>query len=84
MSDTLGRLVRNYQERAQLFDTQQLDCAGLSRGLVSVESIWIAYNAERKALPIPLDADRAARDQTLYGAVDTVESHFDRSQCDRP
>ncbi|MBI1967014.1 MAG: hypothetical protein HYS40_03405 [Gemmatimonadetes bacterium] len=84
LSDTLGRLVRNYQDRARLFDTRQMDCAGLSRGLVAVESIWIAYNTERKALPVPLDAQRAARDQTLYSAVDSVESHFDRSQCDRP
>jgi hypothetical protein len=84
LSDTLARLVRNYQDRARLFDTKQIDCPGLSRGLVAVETIWISYNAERKALTIPLDADRAARDQNLYGAVDSVESHFERSQCDRP
>lgn len=84
LSDTLARLVRNYQDRARLFDTKQMDCPGLSRGLVAVETIWISYNAERKALTIPLDADRATRDQNLYGAVDSVESHFERSQCDRP
>lgn len=84
LSDTLARLARNYQDRARLFDARQLDCAGLSRGLVDVESVWISYNAERKALTVPLDADRAARDQTLYSVVDLVESHFDRSQCTRP
>lgn len=84
LSDTLSRLARNYQDRARLFNTRQIDCNGLSRGLVDVESVWISYNAQRRALTVPLDADRAARDQTLYSIVDSVESHFDRSQCTRP
>ena len=84
LSDTLTRLVGNYQERARMFETRQIDCSGLSRGLVAVESIWISYNAQRRTLTAPLDADRAGRDQALYTAVDSVESHFDRSQCDRP
>jgi len=84
LSDTLARGVRYYNDRAMLFANQQIDCAGLARGLVVVEDLWITYNAERRHKVALFDARRAARDQTVYAAVDSVESQFERSGCRRP
>ena len=84
LSDTLSSAVRNYHDRAALFANHQIDCAGLARGLVAIENLWINYNAERRERMASFDARRAARDQGLYGAVDSVESQFEQSKCRRP
>jgi hypothetical protein len=84
LSDTLSSAVRNYHDRAALFANRQIDCAGLARGLVAIENLWINYNAERRERMASFDARRAARDQGLYGAVDSVESQFEKSKCRRP
>jgi len=84
LSDTLSSAVRNYHDRAALFANHQIDCEGLSRGLVAIENLWINYNAERRDRMAAFDARRAARDQGLYGAVDSVESQFEQSKCRRP
>jgi len=84
LAESVAVAVRGYDDRAKLFAGRQLDCAGLSRGLASVEDIWTAYNVQGKKKAPPLDATRTTRDQTLYSAVDSVERHFDRSQCQRP
>jgi hypothetical protein len=84
LSDTLSAAVRNYHERATLFANRQIDCAALARGLVTIENLWITYNTERTARIASFDARRAARDQGLYAGVDSVESQFERSHCQRP
>ena len=84
LSDTLTSAVRNYHDRAALFARRQIDCAGLARGFVAIDSLWINYLAERKARIASFDARRTARDQGLYASVDTVESQFEKSRCPRP
>ncbi|HEX9611557.1 MAG TPA: hypothetical protein VF978_06690 [Gemmatimonadales bacterium] len=84
LSDTLSRAVRNYHERAALFARRRIDCATLATGLVAIEDLWIAYNAERRVRVSSFDPGRAARDQALYAGVDSVESQFERSRCRRP
>ncbi|MGH7336359.1 MAG: hypothetical protein ACREI7_02160, partial [Myxococcota bacterium] len=86
LSDTLARAVRNYQERAALYASGRIDCATLARGLVAIENLWITYNGERRARLAAgsFDPRRTARDQALYGSVDSAESQFERSGCRRP
>jgi len=84
LAESVTLAVRGYGDRAKLFDNHQLECAGLSHGLVTVEDIWTSYNIQGKKRKPTLDAARTAQDQTLYAAVDSVERHFDRSQCARP
>jgi len=84
LSDTLSRAVQNYHDRAALFANRRIDCGALARGLVAIEDLWINYNAERRERIASFDARRAARDQGLYAGVDSVESQFERSHCQRP
>jgi hypothetical protein len=79
LSDSLVVAIQSYQERARV-----ADCTLLGRGLVTVESEWAAYNAEKRKLTVQLDGTRTQRDLVLYSSVDTVEAHFDRSGCRRP
>jgi hypothetical protein len=81
--DSLTHVVRNFADRARLFDQRQLVCAGLARGLELVESQWSAYTAARRGAGV-LDGGRAGRDQALYAGVDSVERKFDQSGCARP
>ena len=81
--DSLTQVVRMFGERAALFSSGQVPCAGLARGLAAVESHWIAYNTARRNAGV-LDAAHAARDQTLYAGVDSVERRFEQSGCPRP
>ncbi len=83
IADSVTRTVGVYGDRRRQFDGSRIDCTGLSRGLVSVEDAWTEYNVGKRQTPT-LDAPRAARDQTLYATVDSVERHFDRSGCPRP
>jgi hypothetical protein len=84
LSDSLARAVRNFQDRARLFASGQVDCAGLGTGLVSVENLWITYSTERRARVAAFDQRRAMQDQSLYAAVDSVSRRFDNSGCPRP
>src|SRR3989442_13836848 len=68
LSDSLSRAVRNFQDRASLFASGQMDCGGLSSGLVTIEKLWITYNTERRAPMAAFDPRRASRDQALYAA----------------
>ena len=81
--DSLTRVVRDFADRARLFDRRQLPCAGLARGLELVENRWIAYNAARRSAGV-LEGARAGRDQALYAGVDSVERKFEQSGCARP
>jgi len=84
LSDSLSRAVRNFQDRARLFSNGQMDCGGLATGLVAVDNLWITYNTERRARLASFDPPRVARDQALWGAVDSVSRRFDDSGCPRP
>jgi proteasome lid subunit RPN8/RPN11 len=84
LSDTLSSAVQRYHDRATLFTNRQIDCAALASGLVVIENLWINYNAERRVRMASFDARRAARDQGLYAGVDSVESQFERTRCQRP
>jgi proteasome lid subunit RPN8/RPN11 len=84
LSDSLSRAVRNFHDRATLFTNGQMDCGGLAGGLVAIENLWISYNTERRARMTSFDPRRAAQDQALYAAVDSVESRFEHSGCPRP
>ncbi len=80
IGEALVQTVQSYNDRAQ----RQASCAELAQGLVAVEQRWIAYNAAAKSVNLAQDSVRAGKDQSLYGNVDSVESHFDRSGCARP
>jgi hypothetical protein len=84
LSDSLARAVRNFQDRARLFASGQMDCGGLATGLVAVDNLWITYNTERKARLASFDPARVARDQSLWASVDSVSRRFDNSGCPRP
>jgi ribosome-associated translation inhibitor RaiA len=84
LSDSLARAVRNFQDRAALFASSRMDCNGLATGLVAVENLWSSYSVERRARMASFDQARATQDQTVYTAVDSVESRFERSGCPRP
>jgi len=81
--DSLTHVVQMFGEQGALFSRGQVPCAGLARGLAAVESRWIAYNTARRNAGV-LDAAHAARDQTLYAGVDSVERRFEQSGCPRP
>ena len=81
--DSLTQVVRAFAERATQFARGQVPCAGLANGLAVVEKHWIAYNTARRNAGV-LDAAHAARDQTLYAGVDSVERRFEQSGCPRP
>jgi hypothetical protein len=83
IADSVARTVRVYGDRMRQFGGSQIDCTGLSQGLVAVEDVWTEYNVGKQQTR-SLDAPRARRDQTLYATVDSVERHFDRSGCPRP
>src|SRR2546425_13351322 len=72
-----------FGERAALFSRGQVPCPGLARGLAAVESRWIAYNSARRNAGV-LDAAHAARDQTLYAGVDSVERRVGQTGRPRP
>jgi proteasome lid subunit RPN8/RPN11 len=84
LSDSLSRALRNFQDRASLSADGRMDCGGLAGGLVSIESLWITYNTERRARMASFDQRRASQDQAMYAAVDSVESRFEHSGCPRP
>jgi hypothetical protein len=83
VGDTVTRAMRAFTDRFALFARGQLTCADLGRSLTAVENRWSAYNTTRRGSGT-LDAARAARDQTLYAGVDSVERRFEQSGCARP
>ena len=84
VADSVARALRGYQGQANLFAQRRLDCAGLARELAAVESRWLGYSAERRAVRAALDPARAATERSLYASVDSVERGFDRTGCPRP
>ena len=82
--DAVLQAVRAYQDRAVGFAQHRIDCTELGRGLVSVEDRWKAYNGAKRVLGVTLDPAHAARDFSLYTAVDSVQRRFERTECPRP
>lgn len=82
--DTLALSLEAFDVRARMFAARQMNCADLARGLVRVDADWVAYSAARRAAPVRLDADREARDLSLYQDVRGVEARFARTGCPRP
>ena len=83
LADSLTAAVRTFGERSTQFARGQLLCAGLGTALKMVESRWTAYSAARRSAGA-LEAAQAARDQTLYAGVDSVERRFEQTGCARP
>src|SRR5205809_291417 len=83
VGDSLALVVRGFNAGAAQFARGQLACVGLAHALGAVEQRWTAYTAARRAAGV-LDATHAARDQSLYAGVDSVEHRFDKSGCERP
>jgi hypothetical protein len=83
-ADTLALALAAFDDRMRMFDARQMPCTGLSRGLAQVEDGWLAYNIARKETIVPFDAQREARDRSLYADVRSVERRFERSGCPRP
>lgn len=83
LTDSVLGAVSVYANRRARFQGPD-DCNALAEALVAVEGHWITYNAQGKPRDLVLDDRRAARDQSLYARVDTVETHFDQTTCPRP
>jgi len=84
MFDSLTAGIVEYQTRALRFDQGERDCAALANQLITVDRLWITYNAERRLLTVPLDSSRRELDQGIYANVDSVDGHFSQSGCPRP
>src|SRR5207245_1399449 len=72
VGDSLALVVRGFNAGAAQFARGQFACVGLAHALGAVEQRWTAYTAARRAAGV-LDATHAARDQSLYAGVDSVE-----------
>jgi hypothetical protein len=83
-ADTLALALTAFEDRARMFDSKQMTCAGLQRGLKQVEDNWLSYNIARRETLAPFDGQREERDRTLYADVRTAERQFERSGCVRP
>jgi hypothetical protein len=83
IGESLTRAVRTFADQRALFARSQLACTDLAHSLAAVENAWTAYTAARRGSGA-LDATRAARDQTLYAGVDSVERRYEQSGCPRP
>ena len=83
LGDSVRLVVRGFADRATQFERANLPCPELARWLGTVEGRWTAYTAARRSAGA-LDAAHAARDATLYSAVDSVERRFEKSGCARP
>ena len=83
-ADSLALALAAFSLRTNMYDTRQMGCTSLARGLQQVEAGWLEYNLARKATLAVTDPAREARDQSLYAGVRAVESRFERSHCPRP
>jgi hypothetical protein len=84
VADTLALATGAFDLRARLFQSHQMQCSDLARGLVVVEERWAEYNAARAANGITADSAHTALDRSLYAGVDATERQFEESKCPRP
>lgn len=84
VGDTLALATSAFDLRARLFQSHQMQCPDLARGLVVVEERWSEYNAARAANGTAADSAHTALDKSLYAGVDATERQFEESKCPRP
>jgi len=84
VADTLALATAAFNVRLRLFQSHQMQCPDLARGLILVEERWVGYNVARTALGAAQDSAREALDRSLYAGVDAIERQFERSKCARP
>jgi hypothetical protein len=84
VADTLAFATGAFELRVRLFQTHQMLCPDLARGLIVVEERWAEYNAARAASGVAADSAHTALDQSLYAGVDATERQFEESRCPRP
>lgn len=84
LADTVAFSVTAFEIRLRLFDSKKMNCTDVARGLMDLESRWIAHNAARKGTAATLDSARVARDRRLNADVGVVERGFARTGCPRP
>jgi hypothetical protein len=84
LGDSVAASVSAYTRVVAPFDSSRMGCAELQQALVTVENLWIAYNARGRAPLGALDVRRASGDEVLYALVDAVDRHFAESGCPRP
>lgn len=84
LADTVAFAVTAFEIRLRLYDSKKMNCTDLARGLMDLESRWIAHNAARKGTAATLDSARVARDRRLNADVGVVERGFARTGCARP
>jgi hypothetical protein len=83
VSNAVAEAVTAFDLRVRMFESHQMQCADLSRGLVLVEERWTEYSTGHRAVAAN-DSSAAAADRALYASVDQVERRFERSGCARP
>jgi len=77
--------VDAYNALAAEFNPATGFCVDVRAAYGDVQDAWFEYSATGTAqLTAPLDPDRAARDQTLYSAVQNTELSFADTGCPRP
>jgi hypothetical protein len=84
VADTLALATSAFDLRVRLFQSHQMQCPDLARGLVVVEERWTEYNAARAANGMAQDSAHTALDRSLYAGVDATERQFEQSKCPRP
>src|SRR2546422_11248930 len=84
LADSLAQAVRNYDDRARLYDKRQLDCPSLGRGIIAVERRLVAYGVQRAAVRGALDAGRGSRERAQRASVDAAGRPFRQSHGPRP
>lgn len=84
LADTLALAASAFDLRVRLFQTHQMQCPDLARGLILVEERWTEYNAARAATGVAQDSAHTALDRSLYASVDATEHQFEQSKCPRP
>lgn len=84
VADTLALVTGAFDLRVRLFQSHQMRCPDLARGLVAVEERWVEYNVARAAIGAAQDSVHTALDRSLYASVDATERQFERSKCPRP
>jgi hypothetical protein len=77
--------VDEFDGVARNFDRSSGICVEMQAAYADVQDAWFEYSTAGTArLTAPLDPDRAARDETLYGAVQEIERSFADTGCPRP
>ena len=84
LADTLALATGAFDLRLRLFQSHQMECPDLARGLVVVEERWAEYSAARTAGRVAQDSAHASLDRSLYAGVDATERQFEQSKCPRP